>query len=259
MHDPAPLGDDIAEFGLDPGADEIGAALLVGRALAQDFDAPRCRADLEALADDCPQSCDPWTYLADLGFSGSRDDHGAVNNSRLDWVLDKRQGIPISLGVLLIHIAKRTGREAVGINFPGHFLVRVGGQLVDPFSMTTTSERECLKQFAPAEQASVQTPLGMFQEAAPKVILLRMLNNVKYQYASMAEWDRALDMLDWQLRIEPNSAQLYLERGELWNRLGGMTGARGAYERVLQLTDDAQLRAAAQSRLANLRADEPIH
>ena len=258
MHDAgAQLGQDIARFAHDPNADELGAALLVGRALADEFDSPRCRLLLEQLAEQCPAGSEPWTFLADLGFGGAGDNTDAIDNSRLDWVLDHRQGIPISLGVLLIYIAKRTGHGAVGINFPGHFLVRVGTQLVDPLVMAAVSEDQCLDQLGQGGQP----PPGqdVFQEAPPKAILLRMLNNVKYQYVSAAQWDRALDMVDWQLQAQPDSGQLFMERGELWNRLGGATAAREAYEKVLQYSKDPALRAAAQSRLASLPTDETIH
>ena len=259
MHDPGGLGQDIAQFVADPKADALGAALLVGRALTEDFDAPGCRSHLDNLADDCPPSLDPWIYLADLGFSGSGGDFDAVNNSRLDWVLDNRQGIPISLGVLLIHVSQRSGREAVGINFPGHFLVQVGSQLVDPLTMASVSQDECLTRFGQGQQAPAGGVVALFQEAEPRTILLRMLNNVKYQFASAAEWDRALDMVDWQLCVQGDSAQLFLERGELWRRLGGTMAARAAYEQAMRVSGDSQLRAAAQSRLANLGADEVVH
>ena len=253
----AQLGHDIARFAHDPNADELGAALLVGRALADEFDPPRCRLLLDQLAKQCPAGSQPWTFLAELGFGGTGDNFDAIDNSRLDWVLDRRQGIPISLGVLLIYIAKRTGHGAVGINFPGHFLVRVGSQLVDPLVMAPVSEEQCLDQLR--EDGLPPPGEEVFQEAPPTAILLRMLNNVKYQYASAAQWDRALDMVDWQLQVQPESGQLFMERGELWNRLGGAMAARDAYEKVLQFSKDPALRTAAQARLAKLPTDETIH
>jgi regulator of sirC expression with transglutaminase-like and TPR domain len=250
------LGDDIAAFVRDAQADELDAALLVGRAVAEEFDSGRCRTHVDALAERCPKATEPWSYLAGLGFAGNRGDHDAIACSRLDRVLDSRRGLPISLGVLLIHVAKRAGREAVGINFPGHFLVRVDSHLVDPFVMATISEADCISQFSQDGRVPAH---AVFEEAPPAAILLRMLNNVKYQYASVAQWDRALDMVDWQLRAQPLSAQLFFERGELWSRLGSVTAARDAFAQVLRLSDDQQLHAAAQSRLASLGGNEPIH
>ena len=86
-----------------------------------------------------------------------------------------------------------------------------------------------------------------------------MLNNVKYQFAGEGRWDRALDMLDWQLCVEPDNAQLYLERGELWSQIGAVSAAREAYARVAELTNDPRLRAAVQARLDRLGDDELLH
>ena len=73
----ARLGQDIARFAHDPNADELGAALLVGRALADEFDSPRCRSLLDQLVKQCPAGSEPWAFLADLGFGGTGD--GAFN------------------------------------------------------------------------------------------------------------------------------------------------------------------------------------
>ncbi len=253
----ADLGADISRFAAASDADELGAAMLVGRALASDFDVARCQVLLDELVRGCPDEVPPWDYLAELGFSGNEGEFDAKLCSRLDWVLDHRRGIPISLAVLLIHLAKALGRPAVGINFPGHFLVRVDDQLVDPFVMAPTTEREAAAQLG--RDPSDTPDLSLFAEASPTAILLRMLNNVKFQFARHGEWHRALDMLDWQLCVEPNSAQLFLERGELWGRLGVVGAARAAYARALELGGDAQLEALAQARLSGLGGSDTVH
>ena len=257
----ADLGQDIADFAADPKADALDAAMLVGRALADQFDPGRCRDELNVLADARPPAIDPWRYLAELGFAGSQEGLDAIHDSRLDHVLAHRKGIPISLGVLLMHVSRRGGQVAEGINFPGHFLVRVGQQLVDPLLMAATDEQACIDQLGQrrAAMASGGVDAALFPVASPQAILLRMLNNVKYQFAGEGRWDRALDMLDWQLCVEPNNAQLHLERGELWSQIGAVSAARQAYARVAALTDDPRLRAAVQARLDRLGDDEPLH
>ena len=77
------LGDDIAAFVRDAQADELDAALLVGRAVAEEFDSGRCRTHVDALAERCPKATEPWSYLAGLGFAGNRGDHDAIACSRL--------------------------------------------------------------------------------------------------------------------------------------------------------------------------------
>ena len=61
------------------------------------------------------------------GFVGDRNDYRNPDNSRLDRVLDRRRGIPISLSVLMIEVARRCDVRLVGVGMPGHFLVGVPG------------------------------------------------------------------------------------------------------------------------------------
>lgn len=254
------LLDDVRRFGTDPAADEFSAAVLVNRALDDSLDPAALQARVTGLVNDCSKPDQPWLYLAELGFSGNRASYDSVDNSRLDWLLDQRRGIPISLGVLLIHVARNLGLSAVGINFPGHFLVRVGSRLVDPFRMCETTEPECI---AGLGDANLQlAPAEMFVEASPLAVLLRMLNNLKYQFARRAEWHRSLDMVDLQLAVEPDNARLMVERGEMWWRLGAVASAREALLRAVSLAEgqDAEIVKLAQQRLGDLGSDDgPLH
>ncbi|MCZ6710429.1 MAG: transglutaminase-like domain-containing protein [Gammaproteobacteria bacterium] len=222
MHDP--LLDDVRRFSNDPDADELAAALLVNRVLDDNLDPNALKRRVQCIVDDCPNAEQPWVYLAELGFAGNQASYDSVENSRLDWLLEQRRGIPISLGVLLIHVARGLGLSAIGINFPGHFLVRVGAQLVDPFRMIETSEQQCLADLGAG--IGLAATADVFSEASPLTVLLRMLNNLKYQFARRGEWHRSLDMIDLQLAVETENPHLLIERGEMWWRLGAIGSAR---------------------------------
>jgi len=78
----------------------------------------------------------------EVGFAGNRADYYDPRNSFLNEVLDRRLGIPISLAVILIEVARHAGVQADGVGFPGHFLVRFGpGELerAAPVSAPTPS------------------------------------------------------------------------------------------------------------------------
>ena len=65
------------------------------------------------------------TYLfKDLGFQGNRNNYYDPSNSYLNEVIDQKMGIPISLPVIYLEIAKRLNFPMVGIGMPGHFLIR---------------------------------------------------------------------------------------------------------------------------------------
>lgn len=67
------------------------------------------------------------------GIGGNVEDYYAPENSFLNRVLDSRRGIPVSLAVLWIEVGRLAGIETFGVGLPGHFVVSVDGQLVDPF------------------------------------------------------------------------------------------------------------------------------
>ena len=64
-------------------------------------------------------------YLFDEeGFTGNRDRYDDPSNSFLNEVLERRTGIPITLALVYMEVARRAGIQIEGVNFPGHFLMR---------------------------------------------------------------------------------------------------------------------------------------
>src|SRR5688500_7378065 len=88
----------------------------------------------------------------ELQFVGNREKYEDPRNSCLNEVLDRRTGIPITLSVVYMEIARRAGLQIDGVNFPGHFLVRCpevrsrgsNGLIIDPFhGGALLSENDC--------------------------------------------------------------------------------------------------------------------
>lgn len=59
------------------------------------------------------------------GFVGDQDTYNDLANANLMRVIDRRRGLPVTLGVLYLHIGRKLGWNMVGLNFPGHFLLRI--------------------------------------------------------------------------------------------------------------------------------------
>ncbi|MDZ7668084.1 MAG: tetratricopeptide repeat protein [Gammaproteobacteria bacterium] len=248
----------------DTGVDEVHMATLVARLLDPQVDLRALTDGLAGLADQCPHGRAPWESLAGLGFAGNAADYQSLDNSNLARVLATRRGIPITLAVVLMHVARAGGRRAVGVNFPGHFLAEVDGVLVDPFVMEPRDRGELIERLP--QKARGLSEEALFAPASPLAVGLRMLNNIKLAFAHSAAWDRTLDVVDAQLALTPGVPALHLERGELWWRLGVAATARTAFQRALELAesadgDDAEHTAdAARARLQALRgADDIIH
>jgi regulator of sirC expression with transglutaminase-like and TPR domain len=236
------LASEFSNLSDDDSDGELQAACLVARVLAADVNVIEIQQQVERLASECTSPEAPWRYLHRLGFQGGSG--SALAGSRLDTVLARRSGLPISLGVLLIHLARTQGQESWGINFPGHFLVKVAETFVDPYEMTVISEADCLARLAPDARRDA------FARAPARLIALRMLNNLKYQFAATATWERSLDMLDYQLALVPGDANLLFERADFWLRLGAVDAARTAFEVCLNAAGDRpELLALAQEQL----------
>ena len=234
------------KLAVDSSSDELSGALLVNEALDPGVDGAAARAGADELADRCPEGTLPWAWLEEEGFGGNRDNYVDTANSCIADVLETRRGIPISLAVLLVHIARRRGHDARGINFPGHFLARIDGVLVDPFAFQAVTEADCLERLESGQRRRA------FEVADSSMIALRMLNNVKFQFMGMARWDRVLDLVDFQLALSPDAAHLLMEKGRSWEELGAPDVAKGIYERALKAPDAAAVRESVESRLKRL-------
>lgn len=102
------------------------ACLLVAAHALPGLDEAAERGRLDALADGVRSDSASGVVdhlCRDLGFAGDRTSYYDVRNSLLPAVLDRRLGIPISLAVVALEVARRRGIALHGVGMPGHFLV----------------------------------------------------------------------------------------------------------------------------------------
>lgn len=129
-------------------------------------------------------------HLRDRGFKGNSEDYYDPDNSCINMVLERRTGIPITLSLVYMEVAKRLGLPMVGVNIPGHFFITPANPdmefLVDAFDGGEIS----FLQDAEATLSSIyKRPvqldpsfLSRKQPVPPRVFLARMLNNLKQIY-----------------------------------------------------------------------------
>ncbi len=112
----------------------------------------------------------------ELGFRGNSDDYYNFRNSLLPCVIDSRLGIPISLSVIYMLVARRAGYLLEGVNLPGHFVLRHGPVFFDCFyGGRVLSTKDCAEIL---EHQKLKWSLSHLQVAQPKQILIRMLANL---------------------------------------------------------------------------------
>ncbi len=136
----------------------------------------------------------------DLGFAGNSVEYYDPRNSFLDDVLTRRTGIPITLAVVLIDVARRCGVALAGVGMHAHFLVRSvddPSYFVDPFDGVALDEDGCRRLFARVAGTSAAFERSFLDPVPTRTILARMLANLRSIYAST----RDVVDLTWVLRL----------------------------------------------------------
>jgi regulator of sirC expression with transglutaminase-like and TPR domain len=172
------------------------------------------------------------------GFRGDTAHYYDPRNSFLDQVLERRLGIPISLSLIYIEVARRVGINANPVSFPGHFLVRLDSEesrplVVDPFNggqvLSDPQLTDRLKQSGSTERFD-----RSHIEATPvRQVIARMLMNLRNIYALRGEQSRLLLVVDRLVDLLPDSADELRERGFLFARLGAPEAAVNDLQRYL--------------------------
>jgi regulator of sirC expression with transglutaminase-like and TPR domain len=184
-------------------------------------------------------------YMYDeSGFTGNRERYDDPRNSFLNEVLDRRTGIPIALAVVYIELATRAGLRVEGVNFPGHFLVRVPfasgateEMIIDPFhGGALLSEFDCrqlLRQHVGDEAAFDQSLLA---SATRHDIIVRMLVNLKRLYVRMRSFPQARFISTLLLTVAPSAISELRDRGLLAYHLQDFSAALRDLEEYLRLS-----------------------
>lgn len=178
------------------------------------------------------------------GFAGASEYYDP-RNSYLNEVLARRCGIPITLAIVYIAVARRAGLDARGISFPGHFLVRCAGrdeQIIDAFHGRTISlaEIEARLESALGPDAALRPELHL-RDASAREILVRMLANLQRIFASSGDAERLLACCDRIVLLMPGDPIALRDRALVYQRLGWLAAAIADLEAALELSSDAEL------------------
>lgn len=162
----------------------------------------------------------------ELTFKGNREQYEDPRNSCLNDVIDRRTGIPISLCLVYIEVARRAGIRAEGVNFPGHFLVRAlqdlhtddpdDGIIIDPFhDGAILDEVDCRSLLSRQMGDDTAWEPELLARATRRQILVRMLLNLKLLYVKWRSFPQARMVTDLLLVLTPNPMAELRDRGLL--------------------------------------------
>ncbi len=233
------------------------AALVIAQEEYPQLDVQAYLDRLDAMATELAAEIDletgPRAALRDLsaflferqGFRGNTEDYEDPRNSYLNDVLDRRLGIPISLSVVYIAVARRLGLDVKGVGLPGHFIVKFDTPdetlFVDPFhGGRFISREECFQLAERALGRRVARNDALLAAATNRQILTRMLYNLKAVYLKRGDLRRALGVSELILAIFPWDLDELRDRGMLHHRLGENAAARRDLDLYLRYRGDAR-------------------
>jgi regulator of sirC expression with transglutaminase-like and TPR domain len=176
-----------------------------------------------------------------FGYDGDRLTYEDASNADLIAVIERRRGLPVTLGILYMHAARAAGLAASGLNTPGHFLVELASRnsevVIDPFNGGAALDREHI---------GAPPPMGggdgahLAEPVSDTDVLLRLENNLKLRALQVGERARGLQIAQRMVLIGPQRPELWLDLARLNEASGILGAARKAYESCLEIAKPGQ-------------------
>lgn len=186
--------------------------------------------------------------FGELGLTGNAEDYYNPRNSCLNEVIRTGMGIPITLSVLYMEVARRLDRKVSGIGAPGHFLVRYQDRhyaaFIDPFHAGRILTREQALQLASDTSGMDIQEIDpqMLAPATNRSIVIRMLNNLRAVYFRSRSYRKAVQVMDLLISADPMNPDGYRQRAMLYSQLFQWPNAKSDLERFLLLSTDEKAR-----------------
>jgi regulator of sirC expression with transglutaminase-like and TPR domain len=258
------LMDDFVGEANGPGDSVVGAALVLAQVAYPRLEPERWIAALDELGTTARRHLEVGVgghpprrtrlrvisefFFGQLGFTGNREHYDDPRNSFLNDVIARRTGIPISLAVVFIEVARRAGLVVEGVNFPGHFLMRCPvdphesddreALIVDPFhGGAVLNDDDCLRLLRTHAGAETLLEPGMLAGAGKRAILLRMLLNLKRSFVRLRSFQHAREIAELLVAMDPSALTELRDRGLLASHLRDYASALRDLESWLQRTD----------------------
>lgn len=207
-------------------------------------------SNLSEASRDAKTLPDQITALSDTlynrhGYRGDLDSYDDPQNANLMRVMDRRKGLPVALGVLVIHAGRSQGWNITGLNFPGHFLLRLtkSGEhaLIDPFDEARLLLTEDLQHLlAGVHCPEMKLQSEFVRSVSDQDILIRLQNNIKTRALRDGDRTRALEILISMNLIGPTNVDVLAELAVLESSEGNYKSALGRLDLFLERNPETE-------------------
>lgn len=194
------------------------------------------------------------------GYAGDEKNYDDLQNANFIRVIERRRGLPIAIGIIYIVLARGMGWQIDGLNFPGHFLVRLekDGErvILDPFregrEMNAAELRTLLKSIA---GKGAELSHNFYAPVENRDMLIRLENNLKKRLIEAEEYAQAIIVVEAMEALAPEEYRTLFDKGVLYAKLGQTGQAAAALERYIEKTPNAKDKQQARMLLAQIKTN----
>ncbi len=214
----------------------------------------------QRLQGESPEEALAEAMAGDLGLGGDLFTYENPDNADILAVCERRKGLPVALGVFYLHVARRCGLTVQGVDFPGHFLLRIdtheGPLALDPFSEGRVVLPSELTRRALHAGLTPNVAERLDQLMAPvsdRAVLMRLQNNIFARATNVRDYARAERAALRRALLDPKDHRPWLDVAAAREGQGALAGALEALARATVLDGGAALAARAARERVRLR------
>ncbi|HSO43347.1 MAG TPA: tetratricopeptide repeat protein [Rhodospirillales bacterium] len=163
------------------------------------------------------------------GYRGDAESYDDLRNADLMEVIDRRQGLPVALGILYMHAVRAYGGRVSGLAFPAHFCIRIEARgqrlIIDPFDGSMLSARDLRQRLKERVHQDAEILPAHHQPVGSREILLRLQNNIRVRTLRAGRLDRALAVIERMTLISPERGDFRREMALIHARKGDVAAA----------------------------------
>lgn len=197
-----------------------------------------------------PEEALAETLAGDMRFAGDVMTYDSPENTDLISVAERRKGLPVTLGVFYLDAARRCGLEVCGVDFPGHFLLRIetreGPLALDPFSegrVVLPSELTRRALHAGLTPGVAERLESLMAPVSDRAVLIRLQNNIFARAVAARDFARAERSALRRALVDPKDHRPWIDVAAAREGQGALAGALLALANAQRLDGGAALAA----------------
>ncbi len=212
------------------------------------------------LQRETPEEAIAETMAGDLHLTGDPATYETPESADMISVCERRKGLPVALGLLYLEVARRCDLPVYGVDFPGHFLLRIeteeGPMALDPYAdgrvvlPSELSRRALMTGLTPDVAARLDTLMAPVSDRA---VLMRLQNNIFARASQARDYARAERSALRRALLDPKDHHPWLDVAAAREGQGALAGALQALGRAQQLDGGATMAARAARERVRLR------